>query len=40
MVGEGVSVHDMHVVNNVCPSMPEAVDQQVYLLLQMIQIHG
>ena len=36
-MGEGVSVHDMHVVNTVCPSLPEVADQQVYLLIQIDQ---
>ena len=30
---EGVSVPDTHVVNNVCPSLPEVADQQISHLL-------
>ena len=32
-VGDGVSVHNMHVINTVYPSMPEFADQQVSILL-------
>ena len=28
-VGEGVSVHDTHVMNTVCTSLPEVVDKQI-----------
>ena len=39
-MGDGVSVHGTHVINTVCPYLPEVVDHQVSLLLKIIQIHG
>ena len=38
-VGEGVSVHDTHVMNTVCPSLPGVADQKVSLLLGILQHH-
>ena len=38
-VGEGVSVHNMHVVNTISPSLPEVLDQQVSLLPQCLLIN-
>ena len=38
-VGEGFSVHDKHVVNTVCPYIPEVADQQVSLMLKFLQSH-
>ena len=34
---EGVSVHDSHVVNNVCPSLTEVANQKVSLILIILQ---
>ena len=39
-MGEGVSVHNTNIMNNVRLYLPEVADQQVSLLLQMLQIHG
>ena len=33
LVGEGINVHDTHVMNTVCPSLPEVAGQQISLLL-------
>ena len=33
LVGEGVSVHNIHVVNTVCTYLPEVVDYKVLLWL-------
>ena len=33
MVGEGISIHDTHVVNTVSPSQTEVADKELPLLL-------
>ena len=33
LVREGGSVHDMHVVNTVCPYLPEFVDQHISIII-------
>ena len=36
LVREGVSIHNTHVMNAVCPYLPEFADQEVSLMLRLV----